>query len=381
MSYSIRHCDAIAHIPESTWATCFAQGGPALQYPFLKALEDSGSVGGDSGWQPKHLLIYHNEVICAILPGYVKHHSYGEYVFDHAWANAYAQHGLNYYPKWINAIPFTPVTGQRIGFVSGSEVSVIYQYLNTALPQWLEEQGYHSGHILFANDAERQQFQAQTSFAHRWSLQFEWRNQQYLDFDHYLSFMVARRRKTIKKERQKIAQQGLVIEQFYGDSLTPEIMAVFYECYQATYLKRSGHKGYLSQAFFTQILRDFQDSLMVVMAFHEARPVASALFLYDKCDLYGRYWGALEEFDGLHFECCYYRGIEFAIANDIQRFNPGTQGEHKILRGFAPVFCHSFHYLQHPDFATAVEDFVRREATGIHAYKLQCDELLPFKQE
>ena len=392
MTYSLKSFSSIAQIGKESWQRAFANGGPTLQYSFLSAIEESHSVGPKTGWTPHFIGIYKDADLVALLPGYSKSHSYGEYIFDHAWANAYAQHGFNYYPKWICAVPFTPITKQRIGFIepvadtkektaNSINRSAIINFLGQALPEYITEQGFSSAHLLFVNPTENTLLNTETKLSQRWSLQFEWQNQGYADFTDYLSYMVSRKRKSIKKERQKITHQGIQVKQHFGADLKSEHMAFFYECYKITYLKRSGHEGYLTQDFFVRLYAEMAEHILLVIAYEDEQPVAAAFFIYDATELYGRYWGALAEADGLHFECCYYQGIEFAIQQNIQRFNPGTQGEHKILRGFAPTFCHSYHLLNHPDFAHAVEDFVQREKPAIQAYKLQCDELLPFRKE
>ena len=392
MTYSLKSFSSITQIGKDSWQRAFANGGPTLQYSFLSALEESHSVGPKTGWTPHFIGIYKDADLVALLPGYSKSNSYGEYIFDHAWANAYAQHGFNYYPKWICAVPFTPITKQRIGFIepvadtkektaNSINRSAIINFLGQALPEYITEQGFSSAHLLFVNQTENTLLNTETKLSQRWSLQFEWQNQGYANFTDYLSYMVSRKRKSIKKERQKITHQGIQVKQHFGVELSAEHMAFFYECYKITYLKRSGHEGYLTQDFFARLYAEMAEHILLVIAYEDEQPIAAAFFLYDATELYGRYWGALAEADGLHFECCYYQGIEFAIQQNIQRFNPGTQGEHKILRGFAPTFCHSYHLLNHPDFAHAVEDFVQREKPAIQAYKLQCDELLPFRKE
>jgi predicted N-acyltransferase len=218
-------------------------------------------------------------------------------------------------------------------------------------------------------------------WAHRTSVQFEWHNHQYTDFEDYLSVLTARRRRSINKERKHIAKQSVHIERKFAEHLTQADMDFFYRCYQVTYLKRSGHNGYLTRAFFEQLFATCQHNILLVIAYQQTQPVGSAFYLYDDNVLYGRYWGALTDVSGLHFECCYYQGIEFAIEQGIERFNPGTQGEHKILRGFAPTTCHSLHYLAHPQMHDAVQDFVGRERPAIEQYRQECETLLPFKQE
>ncbi|MEN8823780.1 MAG: GNAT family N-acetyltransferase [Glaciecola sp.] len=380
MTFSVVAFTDISHIDSQVWDKAFHQtGGPCLKHYFLLCLEQSNSVGENTGWSPYHLGIKCENELIALLPGYIKTHSYGEYIFDHAWANAYAQHGINYYPKWINAIPFTPVTAQRIGWIEDVAQWQVLPQIIECIKTYLYDQHFSSVHFLFANHQEHQQL-TQTPLLHRLSLQFEWRNQTYTDFDDFLGHCTSRKRRSIRKERKKIEQQQITIERLHGSKITPEHMRFFYDCYRATYLKRSGHEGYLTHSFFEQLFAHFAKHMLLVLAKENDQYIAGSLFLFDANQLYGRYWGALSEVDGLHFECCYYQGIEFAIEHNIQRFNPGTQGEHKILRGFAPTYCHSFHALAHSDFETAVDDFLQREKIGMKQYKMKCDELLPFKQ-
>lgn len=378
MSLSLRTFNSISNIPHTTWDAAFAHGGPCLRHAFLSCLENSHSVGGDSGWQPQHIAWYKKGDLVALMPGYKKYHSYGEYIFDHSWADAYRRYGLQYYPKWINAIPFTPVTQQRLGIVSDQEIN--RHELLATLEQFVTENRYSSAHCLFVNQDEIDAFHS-SPWAHRTSVQFEWHNHQYTDFEDYLSVLTARRRRSINKERKHIAKQSVHIERKFAEHLTQADMDFFYRCYQVTYLKRSGHNGYLTRAFFEQLFATCQHNILLVIAYQQTQPVGSAFYLYDDNVLYGRYWGALTDVSGLHFECCYYQGIEFAIEQGIERFNPGTQGEHKILRGFAPTTCHSLHYLAHPQMHDAVQDFVGRERPAIEQYRQECETLLPFKQE
>jgi hypothetical protein len=382
---------------------------PFLSATFLHALETSNSVGGTSGWLPKHLLIRDsNHKLIAFLPAYIKTHSYGEYVFDHSWADAYQQHGLRYYPKLIIAVPFTPVTGPRILLSAEVTIAQISEYLAKVNKEMLERLSVSSVHFLFANQALSDALQQQ-GFHQRQSVQFNWHNNDYASFDDFMAQLTARRRRSIRKERTSISKQGVQIKRVSGTAISKQDMAFFYTCYQQTYLKRSGHTGYLSQSFFENLLRHMPENLLLVVAQSKAnepsipefihlkannsqtsvaendnkpqsiRPIAAALFLYDKNGLYGRYWGALKDVSGLHFEACYYQGIEFCIEQNIPLFNPGTQGEHKILRGFVPTICYSNHKMREAAFDRAVQDFLQRETPHIIDYAKQSSSLLPFK--
>jgi predicted N-acyltransferase len=370
----------IHEFTQKQWDDLAVDAGPFLQFHFLAALENSGSINNshidNTGWQTCILSVKNEkDELLALVPGYKKTHSYGEYVFDHSWANAYAQHGLNYYPKWISAIPFTPVTSQRI-LTKLEDLSPIITLIHTYFKQ---PKTISSCHWLFHTDSLKQHL-SNCHSPTRYSVQFQWWNKQYASFDEFLATFKSRKRKDIKKERAK-AQQGITIERIVGNSLTDDVRDVFYLCYQQTYLKRSGHHGYLTEAFFKQLFQTMQDNIMVVIAKDEAQILGTSLFLYDKTGLYGRYWGALQDKDCLHFECCYYQGIEFAIEQKLPLFNPGTQGEHKLLRGFEPLICRSSHCMFDMRFHQAVDDFLIREQGAMQAYYESALASLPFNQE
>ncbi|AFT77620.1 hypothetical protein AMBLS11_05160 [Alteromonas macleodii str. 'Black Sea 11'] len=409
--YRITIIDSIEQFSKERWQNLAKEAGPFLSYEFLHALERSGSCCNESGWQPCHIAIAkgQHEAANLVIPGYLKTHSYGEYVFDHAWANAYAQHGLDYYPKWISAIPFTPVTGPRL-LCDGHIVltPALLQELEDTVATHVESvfgETLSSFHWLFPNEStsaqitssgihkandlsddlsiERLRDQSDTlnRYLTRYAVQFQWHNYGYNDFNDFLNALTSRKRKDIKKSRRKLNEQGVRFTHHTGSEISPETLQFFTKCYKATYLKRSGHVGYLNDAFFEQLVETMSDNMLIVTAIENEVAVASALFFYDDTGLYGRYWGALKEIDGLHFACCYFEGIEFAIAKKLPLFNPGTQGEHKILRGFEPIYCRSHHKLQHGSFHTAVADFLQRETPHITSYFNQARNALPFNKE
>ncbi|MEQ3659602.1 MAG: GNAT family N-acetyltransferase [Glaciecola sp.] len=355
---------------------------PFLSLHFLKGLEQSKCVGQGTGWISQHIAVFEKEKLLAFLPCYLKTHSYGEYVFDHAWANAYQHHQIPYYPKLVCCIPFTPVTGSRLLLRQDTNIKSdeIYEFIGKHVEDIVQRATASSFHTLFLPEKNSKQLEP-FGIMPRISVQFIWQNNAYRDFDDFLDEMTSRKRRSIKKERAKLQQDNSEIKQLCGEDITERVLDDFYLCYQQTYLKRSGHTGYLNREFFTYLQKHMRQSLMIVMAFEDDNCIASALFFYNEQLLCGRYWGALKELSGLHFECCYYQGIEFCIQNKIQTFNPGTQGEHKILRGFRPSYCYSNHYLQHPDFRSAVADFLERETLGVQQYKHQADSVLPFKQD
>jgi predicted N-acyltransferase len=377
--YTFKFNTSIEQIGQTVWDGLASGNSPFCQYPFLHALETSESVGGSSGWHPFHLVIYQNSEPVGLLPLYKKTHSYGEYVFDFAWGNTYRQHGINYYPKLVTAIPFTPVTGSRLMLDDKVDQQLLIPILCQEITNQLELLGMSSMHWLFV-EQDISQLLHDHGQIKRLTVQFQWFNRQYSSFENYLMHFNSRKRKNVKKERLKITTEGIKVVRLYGNNLTQENMRFFYDCYKQTYLKRSGHDGYLTEVFFQQIFKDLPHNLMLVIALKDEQPIASSLFVFDQNQLCGRYWGALEEIDNLHFECCYYQGIEFCIEQNINQFNPGTQGEHKILRGFEPIYCYSNHSLKELAFHEAVERFIQQETTQIQQYKINAEKLLPFKQ-
>ncbi|QGX61090.1 GNAT family N-acetyltransferase [Alteromonas mediterranea] len=413
--YQIKIINSVALLSQARWDKLAQDAGPFLSYHFLLALEQSECCNNESGWQPCHIAITGagEDTVHAIIPGYLKTHSYGEYVFDHAWADAYVQHGLDYYPKWISAIPFTPVTGPRIlsdgkiefgtAFFNALEnklvdyVTSVYGETLSSL-HWLftdeitsklltqEENCSPHGHSSDKTEDAINETLGDASalapyYLTRYAVQFQWYNYQYKNFDDFLAALTSRKRKDIKKSRRKLHERGIRFSHQKGQAITPDTLQFFTKCYKATYLKRSGHVGYLNDVFFQQLVENLSDNMLIVTAIENDVPVASALFFFDDTGLYGRYWGALKEIDGLHFACCYFEGIEFAIAHQLALFNPGTQGEHKILRGFEPTYCRSHHTLRHTAFHRAVADFLHRETPHIGSYFNQARNALPFNKE
>lgn len=375
---------SLANVSEQEWDALLPDDHLFVRYQFLKTLEDAGVVGRQSGWQPSHLLVKGAKgKLVAALPAYIKDHSYGEYVFDWSWADAYARYGMDYYPKLQLAVPFTPVTGPR---VLGK-----LEQLPEKLNQFCEQNQLTGWHMTFPDDASFDQVvsatdspelsdEAQSLPHERIACQFHWFNQGYLSFDHYLESFVSRKRKMVKKERKLIAAEGITLSRLTGKEISEDMMDFFYQCYLDTYAKRLS-TPYLNRTFFQLLRERMADNLLLVVAEKDQQPCASALYFYDSHTLYGRYWGCLQDHNSLHFEACYYQGIEFCIEQGIQTFNPGTQGEHKISRGFEPVQTQSLHWLSHPEFHRAVGDFVSQEATQIKAYQKQAASLLPFRLE
>lgn len=341
---------------------------PFLQADFFAALEDSGAAAPETGWYPQHLA-----AADFWMPLYLKSHNRGEYVFDHGWAQAYAEHGLHYFPRLVTAVPFSPLSGPR--WRGQPDVALLRQYVE----QQARENNASSWHLLFPDQAAQEALEG-WPLARREACHFRWFNRDYADFESFLATLTSRRRKSIRRERQSCAQADIRIEQACGEDIPEYWWKAFYGCYVATYYKR-GQRPYLSEDFFDRLRRSsLAGQLMLVLAFAGNEPVAAAFYLFDRHTLYGRYWGSLHEIDGLHFELCYYRGIEFCIQRGLKEFDPGVQGEHKILRGFEPVITRSLHWMREPAFHRAVTDFCEREAVMVRAYQQEARTLLPYRQ-
>lgn len=377
------HLDFISSIhaiSAEEWNALCATDYPFIRHEFFAALEDSGSTTAASGWQPHHLLVRENNRLIIAVPFFLKTHSYGEYVFDWSWADAYRRHGLNYYPKLTNAVPFTPCYGPRWLCAAGVELE---QYLS-AIAARLEQECSHLGasgwHCLFPEENLNKQLAAVGALS-RSGCQFHWFNRDYKNFDAFLATMTARKRKNVIKERRQVQNQNFSFVAAEGLQISAADWDFFYELYCNTYLKRSGHEGYLTRQFFHQLGDSLPEHTLIITAVREGLPVAAALYLRDSTTIYGRYWGCLQEFDFLHFETCYYQGIDYAIANGLQRFDGGAQGEHKIQRGFTPIITYSNHWIAHPAFRSAIKPFVMEEAEGTKLYMKEAKNLLPFKSE
>ncbi|CAH9065369.1 hypothetical protein PSECIP111854_03666 [Pseudoalteromonas sp. CIP111854] len=372
--FSHKFISSINAISLQTWQE-LAGDNLFCSYPWMHTLEESGCVNSETGWQPQHLLIYTEKVLVAILPGYLKSHSYGEYVFDWAWADAYQRYGLDYYPKWLCGVPFSPITGNRI--LCKALTEPLAEYIFQTLKHSCNINNWSGAHINFFTE----HLPANDDFLSRQGVQFHWHNNSYLNFNDFLNTLTSRRRKMIKKERQQAQSNALTIKWLTADEIDTDTLVSFYQCYQATYLKRSGHQGYLNLAFFQQLLLALPKAVHLCCAFNAQQLVAASLYLCDKHTLYGRYWGALEDYQSLHFELCYYQGIEHAIEFEIEKFDAGAQGEHKLMRGFKPVTTHSIHHISNSMFRDAIADFLQREHMHIKQYKAQCLSVLPFKQQ
>ena len=381
MSFNVKILSSIHQLAAPQWNAICGQNYPFLRHEFLAALEDSACTSKATGWQPYHLSVYQDNQLICIMPMYQKTNSNGEYVFDWDWADAYARHQIQYYPKLLTAIPFSPCYGPRIA--SLVPLAAILPTIVQAIQDLCTEQGFSSWHGLFIPQSDIPLLQDQ-HFLTREALQYHWFNNDYVSFEHYLESFTSRKRKGIKRERRKVSEQDITIRAVEGIAVDDQLLIEFYHCYHLTYLKR-GRQGYLNSDFFKRLLAHIPEQIVLFVATHQDQTVACA-WCFKNTDpnspiLYGRYWGCLESFDNLHFETCYYQGLEYCIKHKIARFDPGAQGEHKIQRGFKPITTYSSHYIAHPEFSDAIGDFLARETPAINNYKTQLTALLPFKQE
>ncbi len=375
----IKLVGSIHAIEPQSWDKLWASDYPFIRHAFLAALEDSGCTNRESGWIPSHLLWQEGENILAAMPLYLKTHSYGEYVFDWAWADAYRRHGLDYYPKLLNAIPFTPSCGPRLAVHAGRDRAAVMQDISHYLAGYCQQQQLSSWHSLFHDHSDNQLWQPQ--MLSRLGCQFHWYNRGYRDFQGFLAQFNSRKRKAVRKERKQIVDAGIRLTRLVGTEISSADWDQFYHFYHYTYLKRSGNSGYLNRDFFALIGESVGEQILMVRAERHGETLGAALCFFSQTHLFGRYWGCIEEVPGLHFETCYYQGIEFAIERGLQVFDPGAQGEHKIQRGFEPTLTCSSHWIAEPRFRAAIADFLQRERPGIKTYQQDCATYLPFRQQ
>jgi predicted N-acyltransferase len=367
--------ESLADLLPQQWDALLPDDQPFLRHAFLSSLEDSGSLGPGSGWSASHRVRFDTGGnLCAAFPAYLKKHSYGEYVFDHAWADACLRAGIAYYPKLLAAVPFSPVSGPRLM----GDTNAVGQLLDEAVGL-LEEEGLSGLHVNFTDADSDAVLARRDGWLERLGCQFHWQNRGYRDFQDFLDVLASRKRKQMRKERALVSSQGITFEWRDGASLAEAEWDFVYACYATTYHVR-GQRPYLTRAFFSLIAQRMPESVRVVFALEAGRPVAMAYFLSSRDTLYGRYWGCLAEYDRLHFETCFYQGMEYAIANGYSRFDAGAQGEHKLIRGFEPVLTRSWHYLVHEGLRDAVADYLEQERVGVQAYAVQAAEALPYRQ-
>jgi len=367
----------MADVPADAWNRLIDPDQPALRHGFIRLLESTGAAGPDTGWFPRHLTLNDaGKGLSAALPLYEKTHSFGEFVFDFALADAWHRNGLAYYPKLVSAIPFTPLVGPRIpANAPGPRDQLI-----TALEQTVDSGGYSTAHMLFCTNHE-----AKTLEARRWlrreGCRFLWHNRGYSDFDHWLGRFRSKKRKNLRRERRTVREAGIRFQWRDGEAVRHLDWAEYYPLYAATYWRR-GQNPYLPRAFFEALCQQQPESVVVIEGRDQKdQLVALAFCLRGERTLYGRHWGCTQAFDGLHFETCYHQGIEYCIANGLDYFDPGTQGEHKLLRGFEPVTTQSMHWIPDPRFHQAVADFAQQERAHNAAYMASARAHLPFHRD
>jgi predicted N-acyltransferase len=376
VNYRTRIVSSLSEIGQAAWDALIGlqqDANPFLSHAFLHALHASGSAAAKTGWQPQYLTLWQADRLDAALPLYVKSHSYGEYVFDWAWADAYQRHGLEYYPKLLSAIPFTPVSGSRLLARDPAAETALIQ----ALRSLQEQSGFSSTHILYPPERQAEALR-DAGFMLRSGVQFHWLNPGYRDFEEFLSTLERKKRKNIRAERRKVAEAGVSFRHVAGADATDADWRFFKRCYDRTYAEHYS-TPYLNLDFFRRIGESMPANILLVVAEREGKPIASSLLIHDTQTLYGRYWGGIEHIPCLHFETAYYQPLEFCIRQGIRCFEGGAQGEHKMARGFLPQKTWSAHWLAHPDFADAIEHFLQREKGGIEAYMDELNERNPFK--
>ena len=369
-AFTLDLAPSIGAIASSEWDRLAGPSNPFVSHAFLTALEEGGATGGDSGWDPMHLVLRDAEGrITAAMPHYLKHHSYGEYIFDHSWANAFMRAGGTYYPKMLSAIPFTPATGPRFltGDASSEQAARLRHALSDGITQYLERLDLSSAHINFLPEADTAALAAQ-GWMIRSSIQFHWRNEGYDSFDGFLDALSSRKRKNIRKERRTVAEAGVRLLRLTGDDITAAHIDDFYRFYMST-IDRKWGGAYLTSEVFHILRQTMADRMLLVMAEHDGRIIGGALNFIGEDTLYGRNWGADIDIPCLHFEACYYQAIEFAIERGLKVVEAGAQGFHKVQRGYMPVTTWSAHWIAHDGFRAAVERFLDGERRGIDAEK------------
>ena len=374
--------EKLSEVSAADWnALLSPDASPFLRHEFLSTLEETACVGSKTGWQIAHLALYRSKKLIGAMPLYLKLHSYGEFVFDWSWAQAYEQQGMQYYPKALCAIPFTPVQGSRILFAPLENKSQVQEQLIAGLKTLVLQNKLSSAHILFPL-GEQTQAMVDQGFMLRDSVQFHWHNHQFVNFEQFLSTLTMKRRKNIRQEREKVNREGIAFRHIPGQSATDQDWEFFYQCYANTYMEHHS-SPYLNQDFFKLLCSRMPENLHLILAQRGTSPIAASLLFVDATSstAYGRYWGALEHIPCLHFETAYYQAIEYCIEQKIETFEGGAQGEHKMARGFLPTTIQSAHFIVDPQFSKAVKHFLEREQLGIGAYVDELGEHSPMKSD
>jgi predicted N-acyltransferase len=372
----IREIGRLDAIAAADWNALEGAACPFLRHEFLAALEHTGCVGPETGWTSAHLALFDGDTLVAAAPVYRKTHSWGEFVFDFGWAQAYERHGLAYYPKLLLAVPFSPINSRRLLVLPGRPAQALRRRLIEALGERCAAEGLSSAHALFIAEDERQAF-AEAGWLARGDVQFHWRNRDYASFEDYLAGLRSEKRKQLRRERRRVAEGGIRYLTLHGTDITPAQLRFAFDMHRRTF-HQHGHLPYLNLACFEELAARLGEALMVKLAMRGDTPVAAAIFLVSDEALFGRYWGAVDDFHSLHFETCYHQGIDYCIERGIARFEPGTQGEHKLARGFEPTATCSAHFIAEPRFREAIAGFLDREQQAVARYAASAGEHTPF---
>ena len=377
---SLRFVDSIAAIGAEHWNRLAGTDNPFMRYEFLHSLEKTGCTTRKTGWQPHHVAIFGGDETdpVAVMPLYLKTNSWGEYVFDWSWANAYQSYGFDYYPKFVTAAPFTPSFGSRLFILPGQDRTTVSKLIIEKIEEKAALLGASSWHVLFPSEEEHQLL-TQLGMQPRIATQFHWFNRDYKTFDDFLASLNSRKRKSVRRERKQVSEQDISFRRTEGADISEQQWADFYLYYQSTYLTR-GMQGYLKLNFFKTLAEQMPEQMLLVNAVKDNKDIAAALFFKNSEKLFGRYWGCRHEHQFLHFETCYYQGLDYAIEHGISSFDAGAQGEHKIQRGFEPIMTYSNHWIADEGFSEAIADFLRQEKSHTLAYQQDARSLLPFRQ-
>ena len=380
--YNAQVITSLSEVSQQDWNSCCFNAAtghnPFLSHQFLSALENSGSATAETGWQAQHILLWKGDILVGIMPLYLKNHSRGEYVFDHAWANAYQNAGGQYYPKLQSSIPFTPVTASKLMALPGEDSPEIQQHLISSALSLTEKFSISSLHVTFAEKAEWDMM-ADHGFLQRLDQQFHWLNEGYGSFEDFLMALSSRKRKNIRKERKQAVLNDIEIERLSGKDITEDHWDHYYSFYLDTSNRKWG-QAYLNREFFSLLGESMADRILLIMCKRDNRYIAGALNLISDDTLYGRYWGAIEDHRFLHFEVCYYQAIEYAIQQGLRKVEAGAQGDHKLARGYLPTSTHSAHWISNPSFRDAISDYLIHEREAIRQDKEVLLRFAPFKK-